>query len=156
MQTLDDPPHFKIWPYLSSFSFLFLKIFPRCYIPIFDGLVFINVALKCGNFLFKQREVRIHLAPSILLDSLIHIDVLDDPSKNSFLDSLKKQFSNNLYLSKQITTTNKHYPSHQGFISKYIKVARPNSREGGFKVLFDILLGNSLIVTDGESWWSQF
>ena len=117
---------------------------------------FINVALKCGNLLFKQREVRIHLAPSILLDSLIHIDVLDDPSKNSFLDSLKKQFSNNLYLSKQITTTNKHYPSHQGFISKYIKVARPNSREGGFKVLFDILLGNSLIVTDGESWWSQF
>ena len=39
MQTLDDPPHFKIWPYLISFSFLFLKIFPRCYIPIFDGLV---------------------------------------------------------------------------------------------------------------------
>ena len=40
MQTLDDPPHFKIWPYLISFSFLFLKIFPRCYIPIFDGLVY--------------------------------------------------------------------------------------------------------------------
>ena len=36
---LDDPPHFKIWPYLISFSFVFLKIFPRCYIPIFDGLV---------------------------------------------------------------------------------------------------------------------
>ena len=42
MQTLDDPPHFKIWPYLISFSFLFLKIFPRCYIPIFDGLVLIQ------------------------------------------------------------------------------------------------------------------
>ena len=42
MQTLDDPPHFKIWPYLISFSFLFLKIFPRCYIPIFDGLVLIG------------------------------------------------------------------------------------------------------------------
>ena len=44
MQTLDDPPHFKIWPYLISFSFLFLKIFPRCYIPIFDGLVDWTVA----------------------------------------------------------------------------------------------------------------
>ena len=43
MQTLDDPPHFKIWPYLISFSFLFLKIFPRCYIPIFDGLVQVDV-----------------------------------------------------------------------------------------------------------------
>ena len=41
MQTLDDPPHFKIWPYLISFSFFFLKIFPRCYIPIFDGLVLV-------------------------------------------------------------------------------------------------------------------
>ena len=47
MQTLDDPPHFKIWPYLISFSFLFLNIFPRCYIPIFDGLV-----LLTKSFLF--------------------------------------------------------------------------------------------------------
>ena len=45
MQTLDDPPHFKIWPYLISYSFLFLKIFPRCYIPIFDGLVYLVIAL---------------------------------------------------------------------------------------------------------------
>ena len=42
MQTLDDPPHFKIWPYLNSFPFLSLRIFPRCYIPIFDGLVIIS------------------------------------------------------------------------------------------------------------------
>ena len=40
MLTLDNPPHIKIWLFLFFYLFsILLQIFPRCYIPIFDGLV---------------------------------------------------------------------------------------------------------------------
>ena len=73
MQSLDDLPHFKIWPYLISFSFLFLKIFPRCYIPIFDGLV--NTESETSRFVFIDLPLAtlLHLLQGLLkLPHIVH------------------------------------------------------------------------------------